>query len=256
MAKQQKLIILLCTVGVILISLGLLCIANYLYLGLAFLFWGCIGLCYGCYHHFSFYKITVFQILHILLSAVLIIGTLYFSIIEAQILRNAFHSADQDAEYIIVLGTATDDLSPSVALAERLEAAEKYLTEHPHCIAILSGGNEYNYAISEADCMYEWLISRGISESRLIKENQSTSTMENLVFSKQMIFQQSASETAAIGIVTSDYHVCRGVYLAKSLGLDVFGIPAKTHAPLYALNNYIREVFGMTYYYVFGVESK
>ena len=41
--------------------------------------------------------------------------------------------------------------------------------------------------ISEAEAMYEYLVSQGIDETRLIKENRSTNTNENLKYSLALL---------------------------------------------------------------------
>ena len=63
--------------------------------------------------------------------------------------------------------------------------------------------------------MYRALLKKGISEDRLLKENQSTSTKENLTFSKQIILEKQLS--TEVMIITNDYHCYRAAYIAKQL---------------------------------------
>lgn len=72
--------------------------------------------------------------------------------------------------------------------------------------------------------MQQALIAQGIEEARIMMEDKSTTTHENIVFSKELI-----PDTAASGlIVSNDFHIYRAVEIAKKEGLDMKGLPAKT----------------------------
>ena len=79
----------------------------------------------------------------------------------------------------IVLGCRVYGERASQSLRERLEAAYEYLVEHPEADCVVSGGKGDGEDISEAECMYRWLVEKGIDPSRIYKEDQSTSTEEN-----------------------------------------------------------------------------
>ena len=70
--------------------------------------------------------------------------------------------------------------------------------------------------ISEAECMYRYLTKKGINSSRIIKEDKSTSTRENLRFSKKIMEEKGLGNN--IAIATSEYHQYRASQIAKSLG--------------------------------------
>ncbi|MCD7957040.1 MAG: YdcF family protein [Lachnospiraceae bacterium] len=93
----------------------------------------------------------------------------------------------QDLDYVIVLGAQVRGTNPSRALLKRLERAAEYAEENPDTILILSGGQGPDEGISEAECMYRYLTGAGVSEDRLIREDASTSTQENLLFSAEII---------------------------------------------------------------------
>ena len=87
--------------------------------------------------------------------------------------------------------------------------------------------------------MYRALLKKGISEDRLLKENQSTSTKENITFSKQIILEKQLS--TEVMIITNDYHCYRAAYFAKQLGLQPKTYSAKTHWYLVP-TFYLREI--------------
>ena len=88
--------------------------------------------------------------------------------------------------------------------------------------------------------MYRILTSLGIDEGRLIKEEKSTSTYENLLYSKEL------TQEKRIAIATSEYHIYRAKLIAKELGLLASAIPAKS-IPILRVSYFTREVFGVWY---------
>lgn len=187
-----------------------------------------------------------------ILCILLIVGALA-AVITLGFIVSAAHPQSADAcDSIVVLGAAVRGSVPSLALQERIDAAYAYLSAHPECIAVLSGGQGSGEDITEAACMYRELTNMGIDRSRLFLEENSTSTIENLQFSLDILEQATGSRPAKIGIVSSEYHIFRAILFAKSLGLESVGIPAGTTWFLIRLNYYLREVAAVWKYLVFG----
>ena len=99
------------------------------------------------------------------------------------VLSSSFESKEK-SNVAIVLGCIVNGDKPGIFLKGRINAAYKYLNENPNAIAILSGGQGNGENISEAQCMFNTLTEMGIDESRLLIEDKSTSTSENLKFQK------------------------------------------------------------------------
>ena len=150
-----------------------------------------------------------------------------------------------------MLGAGVNGSKPSLSLQERIQAAYAYLTAHPNTIAVLSGGQGSGEDITEATCMYGELTAMGIDGSRLLLEEKSSSTMENLTFTMELLQAQSGSRPARVGIVSSEYHLFRAGLFAKALGVESVGIPAKTTWVSLRLNYYLREVAAVWKYLVF-----
>lgn len=132
--------------------------------------------------------------------------------------------ADGNYSIAVVLGAKVNGTTPSLALRYRLEAALSYAESHPNVTLILSGGQGADEGISEAQAMVNYLSAQGFPENRMIVEDQSTSTYENLVNTKKLLPQ----DVTGITIITSDYHLARAGYLAEKVGYDWDAIPAKT----------------------------
>ena len=152
------------------------------------------------------------------------------------------------ADYLIVLGAAVHGNAPSLSLRERLEAAEDFLRDHPECTAIVSGGMGPGENVSEGRCMKDWLVARGIDESRVISEEEATSTEENLKFSAELIEAAEGPDWRELDIAlcSSEYHLCRASALSeKYIGIRPDCVPAHTARPLLKLSNLLREGCGM-----------
>lgn len=154
--------------------------------------------------------------------------------------------------YIVVLGAGVNGTVPSLSLRERINCAYEYLVQNPEAVAVLSGGQGPGEDMTEAACMYRELTEMGISGDRLLLEETSTSTIENLKFSMNILEEEIGFCPQTIGIISSEYHIFRATQYAGDLGLEAIGIPAKTTwFPLRA-NYYLREVAAIWKYLLFG----
>ena len=148
---------------------------------------------------------------------------LYVMVFELLVGIGTRSKGKPDLDYLIVLGAGVYGTKPSPALQSRVDAAAGYLLNNADTKVIVSGGQGSGEDISEAACMKSLLMEQGIDESRILMEDRSTTTVENLKYSLGMI----SGQTASIGIVTSNFHVFRAVVTAKAMGAShVSGIAA------------------------------
>ncbi len=146
---------------------------------------------------------------------------------------------------LVVLGCKVKDGSPSLMLKKRLDTAFDYLQSHKSTKVVVSGGQGSDEIISEAECMKNYLISRGLSPDRIFMEDKSVSTKQNLEFSKEVIFENSLAEH--ITIVTDGFHQLRAEMIANHFGMSAYNISAPTSwwlVPTY----WVREWFGVFHY--------
>ena len=151
----------------------------------------------------------------------------------------------QSADAVIVLGAGVNGTTPSVALQTRIDAAERYLKAHPDIPAVLSGGQGPGEDISEADCMAVWLIAHGVDESRIYREDKSTSTQENFDFSYAIMAENGLDTTGTFAYVTNDYHIYRAGRIAGvpwACGVAAT-LPRSAYYDALQLNYYVREAF-------------
>ena len=113
-------------------------------------------------------------------AAVAVLALAAFVILELPILRGAHTDADPKADYIVVLGAQVRGTEPSWSMHDRLTAALDYLNAYPESKAVVSGGQGPDEGCSEAEAMQTWLIAQGVAPERILLEDQSESTQENL----------------------------------------------------------------------------
>lgn len=173
--------------------------------------------------------------------------TILLAGIETGCMIHAATKAPAKDATLVVLGCRTYGDRPSIMLASRLEAAYNYLMENPQADCVVSGGQGADEPISEGEFMYQYLVKKGIAAERIYRETESTSTRENLLFSKAIIEKEELNPQ--IAIVTNEYHEYRASMVAKALGLTYSAVPAKTPWWLFP-TYYIRELYGIIYEWV------
>ena len=188
------------------------------------------------------------------LIAALLLGFSLFTVLETMVVRGSFaDESDAPVSAVIVLGAGVNGETPSLTLRTRIDAAAAYLEEHPDVPVVLSGGQGPGEAITEAECMRRALVRRGVDESRLYPEERSTSTQENLRYSRAILEELGVDQAQRVAIDTSDFHLCRARLM---WGGDTAAVPAHLPSALYfqclTVNYFIREAFGLAAYFVYG----
>lgn len=217
-------------------------------IALCFAFAALLVLMYGLLKFPTPVTAGIFKVLCVLL----ILGSIAAAVTAGFIVSAAHPGEIPACDYVVVLGAGVRGTVPSLSLRERINAAYDYLTAHPDAVAVLSGGQGDGEEISEAACMFRELTEMGIPSDRLLLEENSTSTIENLTFSMELLEAQTGSRPTKIGIVSSEYHLFRAKQFAKGLGLDAVGIPARTSWFALRLNYYLREIAAVWKYLVLG----
>ena len=179
------------------------------------------------------------------LLLLLLLPPVYVVYITYCMKKTANEKVSHTAPYVLILGAKLFGDKPSLSLQNRLDVALGYLHSHPKVKVVVSGGQGDDEDISEALSMSRYLMENGIGKERILLEDRSTSTYENIKYSKEFI-----PENAKLGIiVTNDYHLYRSIQIAKDADLKVEGLPAKT-PQITLLKAYSREYLSVTKYYV------
>ena len=153
---------------------------------------------------------------------------------------NLFHlKKKRDADYIIVLGAGIIGSRVTPLLAARIEKGIELLCYNPNAVLIMSGGQGSGEDIPESKAMADYALDKGVDVEKIILEQKSVSTQENLCFSRELMNKQKPQ----IIIVTTAYHVFRALILAKQQGIRCVGYGAKTKW-YFTLNAFIRAFVG------------
>ena len=181
------------------------------------------------------------------LAVVLIIAAAVISVM--MVIAADSSVAEENGGTVIVLGCRVKGDVPSLMLSRRINAAYEYLEKNPGTICIASGGQGRDELVSEAECIRNVLVEKGISPDRIIMEDKSTSTDENIRFSMQKMEENGINGGAVI--VTNNYHQLRAKMICRKYGLETSAVSAETS--LYLLPTYwVREWFGVVYQFFFG----
>lgn len=143
----------------------------------------------------------------------LILGAVGLCALLGMVISGMHAVPPKGLDAVIVLGARVNPDGPSPALTHRIDAAAGYLKENPEAICIASGGKGTDEKVTEASCIQQELIKRGIAEDRILLDETSLNTAQNIANSKKLL-----PEGAATVIVTNNYHVFRALRLAKRAG--------------------------------------
>ena len=168
-------------------------------------------------------------------------------ILEGIILYGGRNNFCPKAGYIIVLGAKLHGDRPSKSLLNRMNAALGYMRQYPHMKLIATGGRGSDELIEEAAAIKKYFMENGIPESRIILEDKSENTFENLKFARELIPEKG---TVKANIVTNNYHILRAKILAERNGFKAYGVPAKTPKKV-LVKSYFREALALVKSYVF-----
>lgn len=169
-----------------------------------------------------------------------------FLLVEFLIVSEAYRKEDTEVyvDYVVILGAGLDGDKVSKRLEKRLLKGTDYLKENENSKVIVSGGQGEDEDISEAEAMGRYLVSKGIDEDRIYYEDKSTSTVENLLYSKEILNNDLNANNPLILIVTSDYHMFRAKMVSRKLKLQSYGIASESELSV-KMNYLIREYFAV-----------
>lgn len=159
-----------------------------------------------------------------LLTIILIAGNAYIDNQASKL------TPDPQADSVIILGAHIEGhpLRPSLMLQYRLDKAIEYWEQNPNITMITTGGRTVGYPQSEAEVMQQYLVRKGIPESQILLEEDSTRTAHQFINAK-VISDNAGKPMENTVIITNDFHLPRAMILAKRSGLEtVSGFASET----------------------------
>lgn len=178
------------------------------------------------------------------------IGLASFVFIEVLIIQSAISKHREESDYLVILGAGIRGEVPSTALYQRLYASLDYIEMNSNVKIVVSGGQGIGESITEAEAMERFLIKHGVAKQQIIKEEKSTSTLENLKFTTEILEELEKKENIEVTIVTNNFHVLRAKFLAQRQGLKAYGYPAPLH-PMLVPTCFAREYLAVINSFIF-----
>ncbi|PXY79943.1 YdcF family protein [Bifidobacterium indicum] len=181
-------------------------------------------------------------------------GTWFFFSFVALLLYSWLYRAlprKRRYDYIIVHGAGLNGDQPTPLLRGRLDKAlQLWRKQGKQGRFVVSGGQGPDEEVSEAQAMSNYLMnSCGVPAEAIIMENRSTTTMENLRYSKGILDDLHRAgrgpQEYRVALVTSDYHVFRASEYASKVGLKADGVGSHTKG-YYWPTAFIREFAAVT----------
>ena len=149
-----------------------------------------------------------------------------FIILQGAITINFHRTSEvksiENVNTMIILGAKVNEDGISKTLKRRLDKAIEYYNTNKNINIIVSGGQGSDEVVTEALAMKNYLVKNGVSKDKIIMEDKATTTLENIIFSKKIITNKNLK--GKVLIVTSDYHLFRGQFIASILGIDNEGL--------------------------------
>ncbi|MCM1991145.1 YdcF family protein [Oceanirhabdus seepicola] len=181
------------------------------------------------------------------LDGILIVTLVFFFSGEMLIQNGLREESNSRMNNMVILGCGLEENGePSQMMKNRLDAALEYLFENDIENIIVSGGQGSDEKFTESLVMKKYLVKNGIKSDKIIEENKSTSTFENLSFTKDIItkIEENKNGKLRIVILTSDFHMFRSKLIAEELGFTATGVPSSI-SMIEIPQRHVREYFAI-----------
>lgn len=187
------------------------------------------------------------------LLAVVLLFVLGFVVLLGLVLSGSHDEISGEPKVMVILGCKVESWGPSILLQDRLDKALDYLEDHPNLTVVVSGGQGADEPMSEAQCMYDYLTAHGVDGSRILLEDQSHNTWENLRFTRALLEEQGVDASQMV-VVSNGFHLTRVRMLWDRVWdgentLSTLAAPS-SHVPS-RLKMYIREPFALAKSFLF-----
>lgn len=158
------------------------------------------------------------------------------------------YEPEKDKDFVIILGCGLrKDGTPTPLLKGRIDRALAFYSEQKaktgrELTFVASGGQGPDEANPESLAIKNYLMEQGVPEERIVEEDRSRDTFENMKFSKEKIMELDPN--AKIAFATTNYHVFRSGIFARRVKMRAVGMGARTKWYFWP-NAAVREFIGL-----------
>ena len=181
-----------------------------------------------------------------LAAGVLVLGT----ILTLMGIRAAHHPDGTRPVTVIVLGCQVrPDGTPSRMLRDRIQAAYDYLAVHEEAVCVASGGQNDREPTTEARCIRDELVRRGIDPGRIYLEEKSLNTRQNISYAADII--RAKGLPTEVAVASDNFHQLRAAVYARGSGLEAQSLGCRSYW-LLGPGYWAREVIAVAAAWAFG----
>ena len=178
------------------------------------------------------------------LVALILLGMAVFGILLGMVLHGSRDQVEDDPEIMVILGCQVKPWGPSVLLQDRINKGAEYLKNHPDVVVVASGGQGPDEHMTEAQAIHDALVAQGIDSDRILQEDKSHNTIQNLRYSMALLEQEGYDIEDDIVVVSNGFHLTRVRMLWNRIhgdddNLSVLAAPASHGPSRYKM--YVRE---------------
>lgn len=184
----------------------------------------------------------------LLVPAMSLITLWWWGPLQQRLQRRAAYRERHDLRAVLVLGAGIRaDGAPTRLLARRIDKGlEVSRTLPASSPVVMCGGQGPDEPQTEASSMAAYAREAGFDANRIVQEDTSTSTLENLVHARKLLQDSDVldidrASNHGVVVVTSDYHVPRAADTMRQARLHGVALASKGH-PAYRKAARIREV--------------
>ena len=186
--------------------------------------------------------------LKIVFASVIFVFFVIFLVNFIQILNPRFENKNSSPDFVILLGGGvTKEGKLTQMVMSRVEKTAEYLKQNPQSVCVVTGGKLPFMPCSEAEILKPTLINLGIEENRVFEEKNARDTIENFIFSVNLLSEKlkiSKNQIlkSKVTVITNDFHIARAERLACRMGFENLS-SVKAQTPLiFRPNCYAREI--------------
>ena len=143
------------------------------------------------------------------LIALILLGVLVFGTLLGVVLHGSYDHVEGQPKIMVILGCQVKPWGPSILLQDRIDKAADYLNDHPDVVVVASGGQGPDEHMTEAQAIYDELVEQGIDASRILQEDQSHNTIQNLRYSMALLVENGYDIEEDIVVVSNGFHLSR-----------------------------------------------
>lgn len=143
------------------------------------------------------------------LLVLILVGVLVFGTLLGAVLRGSHDQVAGEPKIMVILGCQVKPWGPSILLQDRIDKAAEYLKEHPDVTVVASGGQGPDEHMTEAQAICDELVEKGIESHRILLEEQSFNTIQNLRNSLALLEEAGYDPEEDIIVVSNGFHLTR-----------------------------------------------